>query len=63
MVDDVLLSNNDFVVPIEYLVLRLETLRISCMSIPLLDIKLIGLEVPDLVQPVIGGCRQPYEGY
>ena len=49
MVDDALLSNNDSIVPVVYLVLRLETPRMSCMSTPLLDTKLIGLEVPDLV--------------
>ena len=54
MVDDALLSNNDFLVLVVYLVLRLETPRMSCMSAPLFDTRLIGLAVPDLVQLVIG---------
>ena len=53
IVDDALLSDNDSVVPIVYLVLRLKTPRMSCMSIPLFDTGLIGLEAPNLVQPVI----------
>ena len=63
MVDDALLSNNDFLVLVVYLVLRLETPRMSCMSAPLFDTKLIGLAVPDLVQLVIGSGSRPYEGY
>ena len=46
MVDDALLSDNDSVVPMVYLVLRLETLRMSCISAPLFDTRLIGLAVP-----------------
>ena len=49
MVDDALLSNSDSVVLVVYLVLRLETLRMSYMSAPLFDTRLIGLAVPDLV--------------
>ena len=49
MVDDALLLDNDFVVPVVYLVLRLETPRMSCITTPLFDTKLIGLNVPDLV--------------
>ena len=49
MIDDALLSHNDSVVLVVYLVLRLETPRISCMSAPLFDIRLIGLDVSDLV--------------
>ena len=49
MVDDALLSNSDSVVLVVYLVLRLETTRISCMSAPLFDTRFIGLAVPDLV--------------
>ena len=63
MVDDPLLSDNDSVVLVVYLFLRLETPRMSCMSAPLFDIKLIGLAVPDLVQLVIGSDSRPYEGY
>ena len=54
IVDDVLLSNSDFVVIVVYLVLKHDTPRISCMSTSLFDIRLIGFEVSDLVQPVIG---------
>ena len=63
MVDDTLLLNSDFIVPMVYLVLRLETPRMSSMSTPLFDTRLIGLEVPNLVQLVIGSDSQPYEGY
>ena len=63
MVDDTLLSDNDSVVLVVYLIFRLETPRISCMSASLFDIRLIGLDVPDLAQPVIGSGSQPYEGY
>ena len=63
MVDDALLSINNSVVPIVYLVLRLETPRMSCMSAPLFDSRLIGLAVPDLVQLVSGSGSRPYEGY
>ena len=63
MVDDALLSNNDSVVLVVYLVLRLETPRMSCMSSTFFDTRLIGLNVPDLVQSVIGSGSQPYEGY
>ena len=63
MVDDVLLSNSDSVVLVVYLVLRLETPRMSCMSAPLFDTILIGLVVPDLVQLVIGSGSRPYDGY
>ena len=46
MVNDTSLSNSDFVIPMVYLVLRLETPRMSCMSAPLFDTRLIGLAVP-----------------
>ena len=49
MVDDTSLMNSDFVILMVYLVLRLETLRISCMSTPLFDTELISLEVSNLV--------------
>ena len=49
MVDDALLSDSDSVVLVVYLVLRLETLRMSCMSSLLFDTRLIGLAVPNLV--------------
>ena len=48
MVDDALLSDNDSIVLVVHLVLRLETRRMSCMSAPLFDTRLIGLDVPDL---------------
>ena len=63
MVDDALLSDNDSVVLVVYLVLRLETPRMSCMSAPLFDTRLIGLAVPDLVQLVIESGSRPYKGY
>ena len=63
MVDDALLLDSDFVVLVVYLILRLETPRMSCMSAPLFDTRLIGLAVPDLVQLVIGSGSRPYEGY
>ena len=63
MVDDALLSYNDSVVLVVYLVLRLETPRMSYMSAPVFDTRLIGLAVPDLVQLVIGSGSRPYEGY
>ena len=63
MVDDALLLYSDFVVLVVYLVLRLETPRMSCMSTQLFDTRLIGLAVPYLVQLVIGSGSQPYEGY
>lgn len=46
MVDDALLSDSDFVVLVVYLVLRLEIPRMSCVSAPLFDTRLIGLAVP-----------------
>ena len=63
MVDDALLSDRDSVVLVVYSVLRLETPRISCMSTLLFNTRLIGLEVSDLAQSVIGSGSQPYEGY
>ena len=48
MADDALLSDSDFVVSVGYLVHRLETPRISCISAPLFNIILIGLDVPNL---------------
>ena len=63
MVDDALLSYSDFVVLVVYLVLRLETPRMSCMSALLFDTRLIGLAIPDLVQLVIGSVSRPYKGY
>ena len=63
MVDDALLSDSDSVVLVVYLVLRLETPRMSCMSAPLFDTRLIGLAVTDLIQLVIGSGSRPYEDY
>ena len=63
MVDDALLSDSDSVVLVVYLVLRLETPRMSCMSAPLFDTRLISLAVLDLVQLVIGSGSRSYEGY
>ena len=63
MVDDALLSDSDSVVLVVYLVLRLETPRMSCMSAPLFDTEHISLDVLDLTQPIIGSGSQPYESY
>ena len=63
MVNDTSLSDNNSIVPIMYLVLRLKILRLSCMSIPLFDTGFIGLKVSNLAQPVIGSGSQPYKGY
>ena len=63
MVDDALLLDSDSVVLVMYLVLRLKTSRMSCMSAPLFDTILIGLDAPDLVQLVIGSGSRFYEGY
>ena len=63
MVDDILLSNSDFVVAIVCRVLRLATPKIFCMSSPLFNTKLIGLEALDIVQSVIVSGSQPYESY
>ena len=48
MVDDVLFSNSDFVVIVVYLVLRLETPRMSYMSTSLFDTRFISLNVLDI---------------
>ena len=53
IVDDISLSNNDSVISMVYLILRLEIPKIFCMSTPLFGIGLIGLEVSDLAQLVI----------
>ena len=63
MVDDALLSDSDSIVLVVYLVLRFETLRMSYMSAPHFNTRLIGLAIPDLVQLVIGSGSRPYEGY
>ena len=54
MINDTSLSDNDFVVLMMYLVLRLMTPKMSCMSTPLFNTKLIGLKVSNLSQSVIG---------
>ena len=63
MVDDALLSDSDSVVLVVYLVLRLETPRMSCISASFFDTRLICLNILDLVQSVIGSDSRPYEGY
>ena len=63
MVDDTLLLDSDSIIPMVYLILRLETPRMSYMSALFFDTRLIGLKVSDLVQSVLGGGNQPYEGY
>ena len=54
MVDNALLLYSDFVVTMEYLILKLEIPRMSYMSALLFDSRLIGLDVPDLAQLVFG---------
>ena len=49
MVDDALLLDNDSIVLVVYLILRLETPMMPYMSALLFDIRLIGLDIPDLV--------------
>ena len=61
MVNSMSLSDSGSMFSIVCLVLRLETSRMPYMSTSLFDIKLIGLEVLDLAQPVIGNDSQPYE--
>ena len=77
MVDDVLLSDSDFIILMVYMVIRFEIPRMSYMNtrffdeIPRMsymntrffDARLIGLEVPDLAQLVFGCGSQPYENY
>ena len=48
MVDDVLLSNNNFVILVVYLILRLETPRMSYMSTPPFDTGFIDMKVSNL---------------
>ena len=63
MVDNSSLLNSNFVILVVYLVLRLEIPRMSYMSTLFFDTKLIGLEVSNLVQSVIGSDSQLYKGY
>ena len=63
MVNDALLSDNKFIILVVYLALRLEIPRISYMNTPLFDIGLIGLQVPNIAQPVIECGSQSYESY
>ena len=48
MIDDILLLDNDSIILVVYLILRLETQKMSCINTPLFDTILIGLEVPNL---------------
>ena len=48
MVDDISLSDNNLVILVMRLVLRLKTPMMSCMSTSFFDTRLIGLEVSDL---------------
>ena len=50
MVDDTSLLDNDSIILVIYLVLRLEIPKMSYMSTPLFDTELIDLEVPNLTQ-------------
>ena len=53
MVDDTSLSDSDFVVLVVYLVLIFEIPRMSYISTPFFNYRLIYLEVQDLAQLVI----------
>ena len=53
MVNYTSLSDNDFVVSVVYLVLRLETPRMSYLNTPFFDTGLIDLKLSELTQPVI----------
>ena len=53
MVDDTSLLDSNSVVLVVYLVFRLEIPMISYMNTPLFDTRLIGLDVSDLVQPIL----------
>ena len=63
MVDDTLLSDSNSILLVVYLVLRLETTRMSYMSSLLFNTGLIGLEVPNLIQSIIESGNEPYKGY
>ena len=63
IVNDTSLSDNDSNILVVYLVLRIKTLKMSCMSTLFFDTRLIALEVLDLAQPVIGISSQSYEDY
>ena len=63
MVDDTSLLNSDSTIPMVYLVLRLDTLRMSYMSTQLFDTRLIDLKVLDLAYSVIESDSQLYEDY
>ena len=54
MVNDTKLSDIDSVIPFMYLVVRHETPRMLYLSTLFFDSRLIGLEVPNLAQLVIG---------
>ena len=62
MINDTSSSDNNFVVSIVYLVLRLKTLRMPCLSTTFFNTGVIGLEVPDPVRTVIGNGNKPYKG-
>ena len=49
MVNDTSLLDNDFIVPIVYLVLRFKTSMIPYLSTPFFDIRFIGLKVSNIV--------------
>ena len=62
MVNDTSSSDNNFIVSVMYLVLRLETPRILCLSTSFFNTGFISLEVMDLVQTIIENNNQPYKG-
>ena len=61
MTNDTSSSNNNFIVLVVCLILRLERPRISYLSTLFFDTGLINLEISNLVQTVIGNDSQPYE--
>ena len=63
MVNDTLLLDSNFIIPMVYLVLRLKTLRMYYINTSLFDTRFIGLEVLDLAQSIIESGNQPYKGY
>ena len=61
MVGDTSLLDRDSIVPMAYLVLRIQIPRMSYMSTPLFDTRHIILEVSNLTQPTIRSGSQPYK--
>ena len=62
MINDISLLDNNFIVIVVCLVLKLETLRIPYMNTSLFDIRLISLKILDPTQLVIMSGNKIYEG-